>query len=180
MFNFAWSEIALIAVVALLAIGPKDMPVAIRAVTTWIKKARRMAGEFQSHIDEMVREADLSEVRDQINELRNFDVKSMVEDTVDPDRSLRDTFASDPLAPGYSAAAGATQTAPADEAAVAELERPAETATDGATAVGADGTAPAFVPPSVGTAALSPTPAAVAPAFIPPSIAGQQRNQAAV
>ena len=59
MFDFAWSEIALIGVVALIAIGPKDMPVAIRAVTDMIKKARRMAGEFQTHVDEMVREADL-------------------------------------------------------------------------------------------------------------------------
>ena len=63
MFDFAWSEIALIAVVALIAIGPKDMPVAIRAVTGGIKKARRMAAEFQTHVDEMVREADLDDVR---------------------------------------------------------------------------------------------------------------------
>ena len=45
MFDFAWSELALIAVVAMIAIGPKDMPGAIRAVTGWVKKARRMAAE---------------------------------------------------------------------------------------------------------------------------------------
>lgn len=180
MFDFAWSEIALVAVVALIAIGPKDMPVAIRAVTTWIKKARRMAAEFQTHVDEMMREADLGEVRDQINEIRNFDVKSMVEDTVDPDRSLRDTFAADPLAPAYGAAAGAEETTLAGATGVAELERPTETATDGATAIATDHAAPAFVPPGVASAALMPTPAAAAPAFIPPSIAGQQRIQATV
>ena len=49
--------------VALIAIGPKDMPVAIRTVTGMIKKARRMAAEFQTHVDEMVREADLDEVQ---------------------------------------------------------------------------------------------------------------------
>ena len=48
MFDFAWSEIGLIGVVALIAIGPKDMPAAIKAVTGMIKKARRMAGEFQT------------------------------------------------------------------------------------------------------------------------------------
>ena len=79
MFDFAWSEIALIAVVALIAIGPKDMPVAIRAVTGWIKKARRMAAEFQTHVDEMVREADLHEVRASINEIRNFDIRGEIE-----------------------------------------------------------------------------------------------------
>ena len=99
MFDFAWSEIALIAVVAMIAIGPKDMPVAIRAVTGWIKKARRMAAEFQTHVDEMVREADLSEVRNSINEIRNFDFRGEIEKAIDPDGSIRDTFASNPLEP---------------------------------------------------------------------------------
>ena len=99
MFDFAWSEIALIAVVAMIAIGPKDMPVAIRAVTGWIKKARRMAAEFQTHVDEMVREADLSEVRASINEIRNFDIRGEIEKTVDADGSIRATFASNPLEP---------------------------------------------------------------------------------
>ena len=89
MFDFAWSEIALIAVVAMIAIGPKDMPVAIRAVTGWIKKARRMAAEFQTHVDEMVREADLSEVRASINEIRNFDMRGEIEQTIDADGSIR-------------------------------------------------------------------------------------------
>jgi sec-independent protein translocase protein TatB len=58
MFDFAWSEIAIIAAVALVVIGPKDLPVALRAVSGFVKKARRMAGEFQTHVDEMMREAD--------------------------------------------------------------------------------------------------------------------------
>src|SRR5208283_3566320 len=99
MFDFAWSEIGLIAVVALVLIGPKDMPVAVRALAGAMKKARRMAGEFQTHVDEMMREADLHEVRQSINEIRNFDFKGEFERSVDPDRSIRDTFASNPLHP---------------------------------------------------------------------------------
>ena len=102
MFDFAWSEIALIAVVAMIAIGPKDMPAAIRAVTGWVKKARRMAAEFQTHVDEMVREADLSEVRASINEIRNFDIRGELEKTIDADGSIRATFASNPLEPTYA------------------------------------------------------------------------------
>ena len=82
MFDFAWSEIALIAAVALIAIGPKDMPAAIRGITNMIKKARRMAAEFQTHVDEMVRDANLDEVRNQFNEIRNFDVKGQIERAV--------------------------------------------------------------------------------------------------
>ena len=103
MFDFAWSEFALIAVVAMIAIGPKDMPAAIRAVTGWIKKARRMAAEFQTHVDEMVREADLSEVRASINEIRNFDIRGQFEKTIDADGSIRATFASNPLEPSTPA-----------------------------------------------------------------------------
>ena len=92
MFDFAWSEIALIAAVALIAIGPKDMPVAIRTVASMVKKARRMASEFQTHVDEMVREANLDEVKDQFNSIRSFDFKDTVEKAIDPDHTLRDTL----------------------------------------------------------------------------------------
>ena len=96
MFDFAWSEIALIGVVALIAIGPKDLPVAIKAVAEMVKKARRMAGEFQTHVDEMVREANLSEVREQFNDLRRMDIKGKILDAVDGDKTLRTTL-SEPL-----------------------------------------------------------------------------------
>ena len=102
MFDFAWSEIALIAAVALIAIGPKDMPAAIRGITNMIKKARRMAAEFQTHVDEMVRDANLDEVRNQFNEIRNFDVKGHIERAVNSDGSLRSTFATNPLEPTIS------------------------------------------------------------------------------
>ena len=74
MFDFAWSEILLIGAVALIAIGPKDMPAAIRTVSGMVKKARRMAAEFQTHVDEMVREADLGDVKKAFNDIRNLDL----------------------------------------------------------------------------------------------------------
>src|SRR5271154_242907 len=102
MFDFAWSELALIGVVALIAIGPKDLPVAIKGVANMVKKARRMAGEFQTHVDEMVREANLDEVRSQINEIRNFDIKGEIEKAVDEDGSLKQTLSGNPLEPAWS------------------------------------------------------------------------------
>jgi sec-independent protein translocase protein TatB len=97
MFDFAWSEIALIGVVALIAIGPKDMPVAIKAVAEAVKKARRMAGEFQVHVDEMVREANLHEVRDQINDIRRMDIKGKILGAVDGDGTIRKTMSETPF-----------------------------------------------------------------------------------
>ena len=57
MFDLAWSEIALIGVVALVVIGPKDLPEAIRGLARGVQKLRRMASEFQGQADELVREA---------------------------------------------------------------------------------------------------------------------------
>ncbi len=147
MFDFAWSEIAIIGVVALIAIGPKDMPVAIRAVTNAVKKARKMASEFQTHVDEMVREANLDEVKSQLNEIRNFDLKDTIEKAVDADGSLRGAF-SDPLSGAFG---GSTAEAAAPPAPPPRWQPPTPPP-------------PAFVPPGI---AEPPPP----PAFIPPDAA---------
>jgi sec-independent protein translocase protein TatB len=185
MFDFAWSEIALIAVVALILIGPKDMPVAIRAVTGWVKKARRMAAEFQTHVDEMVREADLHEVRSSINEIRNFDVRGEIERTVDADGSIRGAFASNPMEPSPTTTVtapsveeiavsdtGAGEPAPAP----ADLGDPACTAT----AKQAAPQAPAFIPPNVVPPPEDTSAEPEAPAFIPPEIVLQRRSRPSV
>jgi sec-independent protein translocase protein TatB len=173
MFDFAWSEIALIAAVALIAIGPKDMPVAIRSVTSMIKKARRMAGEFQTHVDEMLREANLDEVRNQINDIRNFDVRGELERHVDPDGSLRGTLDTNPLlpTPAVSAAEPESEAAVAvGETGTATLERPPEVDLLPAPRVDA----PAFIPPNAMPPEPAPAPQraveADAPAFIPPEV----------
>jgi sec-independent protein translocase protein TatB len=145
MFDFAWSEIAIIGVVALVAIGPKDMPVALRTVAGMVKKARKMASEFQTHVDEMVREADLGDLKSQINDIKNFDIKGEIEKAVDGDGTIRDAFANDPFQAAFGATGGGTAAAPAVEA---KWEPPAKAP-------------PAFIPPQI---AAPPQP----PAFIPP------------
>ena len=92
MFDFAWSEIALIGVVALVLIGPKDMPVAIKAITGMVKKARRMAAEFQTHVDDMMKEADLHEVREGIRQIRSMDLRNTIVRAVDTDGTIRQAF----------------------------------------------------------------------------------------
>lgn len=175
MFDFAWSEIVLIGAVALIAIGPKDMPAAIRTVSGMVKKARRMAAEFQTHVDEMVREADLGDVKKAFNDIRNLDLAGALEKHVDPDHSIRDTFADNPLAPTYPtssevstleevtvAAQPVLEPAPEPEA-VFEPQKPLAPAF----------IPPGMVPPPVVQAASTPL---EAPSFIPPE-AVRQRQQ---
>ena len=66
MFDLAWQEILLIGAVALVVIGPKDLPRAVRAVAGWVRKGRELAREFQSGVDEMVRQADLDDIKTEI------------------------------------------------------------------------------------------------------------------
>jgi sec-independent protein translocase protein TatB len=170
MFDFAWSEIAVIAAVALVLIGPKDMPVAIRTITGMIKKARRMAGEFQTHVDEMMREANLDEVRQSLNDIRNFDLKAEVERQVDPDGSLRETFAQNPLEPLDQPIATATLE-PETATLLDEAVEPAVTSEPApCSAVAMPAPRPAFLPPSAIAPSLpEPEPDAEPPAFIPPA-----------
>ena len=62
MFDIGYSELLLIAVVALVVIGPKDLPNVMRTVGKWVGKARGMARHFRSGIDTMMREAELEEM----------------------------------------------------------------------------------------------------------------------
>ena len=176
MFDFAWSEIALIVVVAVIFIGPKDLPVAIKAVTGMLKKARRMAGEFQTHVDDMVREADLGEVRDGLNKIRNFDFKGTVERAVDPDRALRDSF-STPFEPAIAAPA-LSDPQPVARHDLTSIDRPADVDSQWLDAPQPEvEMAPAFIPPgfvrpgSVHPCCTSKKPAD-SPAFIPPNVTG--------
>ncbi len=156
MFDFAWTEIAVIGVVALIAIGPKDMPVAIKAVSQAIKKARRMASEFQVHVDEMVREADLHEVKTQFNDLRRMDIKSRILGAVDGDGSIRRTMNERLITP----APGTSQ----PDTSQPGTPMPDPVAVDSAathTILAPAPDAPAFIPPQI--ARVDPP-----PAFVPP------------
>jgi sec-independent protein translocase protein TatB len=70
MFDIGWSELALIAVVALIAIGPKELPGVLRTVGQWMGKARRMASEFQGQFQEAMREAEMADLKQSFDEVR--------------------------------------------------------------------------------------------------------------
>lgn len=159
MLDLAWTEIALVAVVALVVIGPKDLPDAIKGVAKGIQSLRRKVAEFQQQADELVREAKLDDVRNQIAEVRNtisdirgFDIKGEIEKAVDSDGTVRKAF-EDPMAESSYATPPPYEPPPVPE------------------------NAPAFVPPDVARWSappppVEPPPAAEAPpppAFVPPA-----------
>ncbi len=89
MFDVGWIEMAVIALIALVVIGPKELPKAMRSLAKWTRKARSMAREFQMGIDDMVREADLDDARKAVESPTSFDVGKTLEETIDPSGGLR-------------------------------------------------------------------------------------------
>ncbi len=112
MFDIGGWEFLVIVVVAIVVIGPKDLPATIRTVTGWARKARSLAREFRSGLDEVAREMNLDEVGNEISagvsldgiENPLDDIKHEIEDAVDPTGEFGDAldegdeFPDDPLA----------------------------------------------------------------------------------
>lgn len=115
MFDFSWSEILLIGVVALVVIGPKDLPRVLRTVGQWTGRARAIAREFQFQLDEMVRNSELDEVRKTMNAAASGDLDGTIRNFVDPTGELEKSVSTPEML-------GET---PAVRAATAEPELPA-------------------------------------------------------
>jgi sec-independent protein translocase protein TatB len=109
MFDFSWGELLLIGVVALIVIGPKELPGVLRMVGQWVGKIRRMAGEFQSQFHEAMREAEMADLKKQVDELndaargltRHFDPINL--DSPRPTSSTPDVPASSSTPPAAAA-----------------------------------------------------------------------------
>ena len=71
MFDIGWSELVVIAVVALIAIGPKELPGVLRMVGQWMGKARKMASEFQGQFQEAMREAEMADLKKSFDEVKD-------------------------------------------------------------------------------------------------------------
>ncbi len=83
MFDLEWSKLLVIGVIALMVIKPKDLPRVLRTVGHWVRQARQVASEFQSSIEQMAREAELSDVKKEIEDATRK-VTSDIEKSIDP------------------------------------------------------------------------------------------------
>ncbi|MDR3435995.1 Sec-independent protein translocase protein TatB [Telmatospirillum sp.] len=157
MFDIAWSELALIGAVALIVIGPKDLPKVMRVMGQWTRKARLLTSEFQHNFDELVRQAELDEVRRQVQAVNPEAIKAKVENMIDP-KAIEAALKIDPAA----TPAVAEPTAPAPSSAAPEIPAPGIAAPDVSVPVPvvpeavASSTAPAADPlPSAGDSAVA-------------------------
>jgi sec-independent protein translocase protein TatB len=144
MFDIGWGELVVIGVVALIAIGPKELPAVLRATGQWMGKVRRMANEFQDQFKEAMREAELDDIKKKVDEMTtapsdftNFDplgsVRKDVENAVGDLPKFNDTTL-DSKPPEPTAELGTNETPsapkpvsqPAIEPAPQEARKPGE------------------------------------------------------
>ncbi|MBT6096526.1 MAG: twin-arginine translocase subunit TatB [Rhodospirillaceae bacterium] len=113
MFDIGWQELFILAVLAIIVVGPKDLPRAIKTVTYWIRKARSMARDLQDGLDDVVREAELDEIKKEANKMmdgegldpsgtlaKEFDMTDIQQDwsgAVEDLKSSTDPSAKDPV-----------------------------------------------------------------------------------
>lgn len=90
MFDIGWSEMLVIGVIAIVVVGPKDLPRMMRTVGQYVGKAKRMAREFQSQFDAAVRESELDEVRKSFDELKSSNPSGEVGKALNPLREAAD------------------------------------------------------------------------------------------
>ena len=104
MFDISWSEFLVIGVVALILIGPKELPGVLRTLGQWMGKVRRMASEFQGQFNEAMREAEMEDLKKHIDSMTEGldpieQVRKEVESTLEDKPQTADAAASDATSP---------------------------------------------------------------------------------
>jgi sec-independent protein translocase protein TatB len=94
MFDLGWGELLVVGAVALVVLGPKELPNALRTITNLTKSARRLAGEFQSGINEIVREAELEDARKVAQSMTKGSISQAIEKAVDPTGEMKSSVSS--------------------------------------------------------------------------------------
>lgn len=92
MFDIGWQELILIGIVALIAIGPKDLPGAMRALARVVSRGRALSREFQAGLSEVMREAELDDLKRKVDRAGRVDLGKVVKDEVDPTGTLSADF----------------------------------------------------------------------------------------
>ena len=81
MFDIGWTEITFILIFTIIVIGPKELPKVLRTVGQWIGKAKSITSEFRGHVDEMIRDTELDEVKKKIDTAGQQKIKSSGSET---------------------------------------------------------------------------------------------------
>lgn len=144
-FGIGYTELVVIALVAIIVIGPKDLPKVLRAFGRTMQKVRGMAREFQGHLDQAMREAGVDEIKKEINNLKTMNpvedvkkeinsisasnpipavAKDLATEVKKQDDDFKKYFGDNGAKPAEAAPASATEAVKSEPAAAAKTEAP--------------------------------------------------------
>lgn len=89
MFDIGWSEMLIIGVVVLVVLGPKELPHALKTFSHWMRAARKLGSEFQSGVNEIVREAELEDAKRELQKISSHSISDKIEKAIDPSGDLK-------------------------------------------------------------------------------------------
>ncbi|HWT62890.1 MAG TPA: Sec-independent protein translocase protein TatB [Ochrobactrum sp.] len=118
MFDIGWSELLIIAIVMIVVVGPKDLPKMLRAFGKATARMRSTANEFRHQFNEALKEAELEDVKNIVDEARKLDPRSKLTQVFDPIRSVGEDI--------RSGLQSTTSMSPTEPAKVAEVTTPVE------------------------------------------------------
>jgi sec-independent protein translocase protein TatB len=95
MLDIGWTELLVVAVILIVVVGPKDLPPMIRAFGKMTKRLRQTAGEFRSQFDEALREAELDDLKNSVNDIRSLNPANTIRETLNPLRQMGQEIKSD-------------------------------------------------------------------------------------
>jgi sec-independent protein translocase protein TatB len=95
MLDIGWTELLVIAVILIVVVGPKDLPPMIRAFGKMTKRLRQTAGEFRAQFDEALREAELDDLKNSVNDIRSLNPANSIRETLNPLRQMGQDIKSD-------------------------------------------------------------------------------------
>ncbi len=90
-FGIGSAELLVVVVVALLVVGPKDLPRLLRTIGNFVAKIRGLAREFQGHLDEAMRETGIDEVKDNVTRMKEFTVADLDKEFSELEKEFRDS-----------------------------------------------------------------------------------------
>ena len=128
MFDLAWAEMAMVAAVAVIIIGPKELPRVLRIVGQSVRRLRRMASEFQNSVDEMVRDSEIDDLRNQVEGASAEPLGQQFSNSIDPTAATGDKPKDKPAdwsAPASEPAIVTAKTSTVEEAPASSGAKPA-------------------------------------------------------
>jgi sec-independent protein translocase protein TatB len=135
MLDFSWSELLVIGIVALVFIGPKELPGVLRTLGQWMSKVRRMASEFQNQFHDAMREAELADLKKEVDQMaaqaHSIDPLADVrKDMENAQREIESAVAGTPAETKSTTADAGSPTPPVEAAPPASPAEPATAATE--------------------------------------------------